>query len=1581
MVVTSGPLTNDIRAENDVTKADESTASTSSSGGATTPMALGTLNGDNVKGANENASIDEKKASSLNDEDNGQPLDVEFRDKSLPEECISSSIDDKKDDKNKNNESIENDNDSIYDENDDKNENNKQSDSDDTDSTSSGDDSDSDIDSDSDKPDDGISAYERLRIERIRRNEERLKQLGLVDPNKKNLPTKKKRVSLGGASQKRSKENVVPVRSQPKRSAKRKLIQGELLSGGQIDLRRSGPMRQSYKDRFGRQKKTKTIPEKDRYSKRYRCGECRACKRETDCQTCYFCAINQRQYSTSTNTIRRRCLFRMCLRRLVDVEVEVEPEVEESDKAEAKLLANESPTEATIKLDKTIDKDNNAGCVRNEDDNGDFDKDNAIVTEEIDTNVDRKVDGNDDPRKQKSQLKIDADDELSAKNSACTNEKCKDDKNEEAAKKKVPIEDSEYFASYQKEGCESGLPKWLDEFHEFMATIPHGPMNRVSGQKNADNTMSQICKLVTGEGVTYHLWPEGTHFKKGIKIHLGMDLSSLHQEAVTIERRYEDRRKGSLLRHPIAKLICYKEWIANGKPTAAKEPIMSPLLTLPPPTNHSSDENKNRNNGPKLKKRIIAMTIEQRIKSNRVRWASDTQVTDYNGANFAGDKTVSHVANGNDKNTTNKSFQNRNNDYDSKSSDGSKLESNLTNHDEKITTNDGVENGNNMNNTEVAQGVNRKIDNNVSQGDNKENKKEILGSRNGETKSSNEHDKDTACTTINQTNGKHVNAAKELAVSITSAINETNRHDGHATKVLNNDSAATKNQTVNAITTNTMPSSCSVCSGGGDLICCDGCNRGFHSNCHFPKIKQIPLGEWFCKDCKRKKKPQRSRTSNGPKREAVVNHKLFQGEHDDDCYICYLGGDLICCDFCEKSYHLKCHIPPLPFVPEGLWKCCECLAVERKKKSRCGECEACTRDDCGKCKFCLDKPKFGGFNKLKQVCMKKVCPYPRFAPPASSTTVAGAITSKESTKKGNLNMSAYEQNQVLNTSKKCGRPRQSVNNDTPVNENRRKRGRPRKSAGSDDLTMIGNAKKRGRPRKSVEGDNLATNSSDVATATKKRRGRPKKSVNGDHLAMNSGDITSTTKKRRGRPRKSIDSGGIHKPKRVKIEADDEELMNPPVVFSFKISSFKKAYKDTESIKIRRVIKSALRDPTDYKVVDKACEHLRKCMKSVESVKTAMLFGGVEMICNAMRDHLEKNILQAEACCTLAEMIWVFPGISTKLAHMGVIDLIVTSIHSCPNNSKVQQMGCGALGAFSYDENFTQHIMDAGGVQAVVAAMERFPKKVAVLREGCFFFQNLIVRSADALSAVSNSEVVPIIVGVMSTENLGTEILLPICGLIANLAVNKEAKEFIGQSDAISATISVLNSSNDGEVKQAACTVLKNLAIGSSGNQTKITEKGGLDALFGAIRIHPGDALLLILSFNVMKELCVKDEEIAYQIVDNGGIKIILKAMQKNSDLAAMQVAACEIIGYLFLEGKSEIHAPKLVKAIVTAMKNHSEVSDVQIQGCDALFELSQISTTRLILKKQETQELLLKAKSQFKSCESDVDDIIAASNK
>ena len=98
---------------------------------------------------------------------------------------------------------------------------------------------------------------------------------------------------------------------------------------------------------------------------------------------------------------------------------------------------------------------------------------------------------------------------------------------------------------------------------------------------------------------------------------------------------------------------------------------------------------------------------------------------------------------------------------------------------------------------------------------------------------------------------------------------------------------------------------------------------------------------------------------------------------DDECYICYDGGDLIMCDYCPKAFHLECHIPRLYVVPDGKWRCCECSATTRRKKQRCGECEDCLKPDCGECTPCLNKECFGGDGSYGKACKYRLCKYMR----------------------------------------------------------------------------------------------------------------------------------------------------------------------------------------------------------------------------------------------------------------------------------------------------------------------------------------------------------------------------------------------------------------------------------------------------------------------------------------------------------------------------------------------------------------------------------------------------------------------------
>ena len=48
---------------------------------------------------------------------------------------------------------------------------------------------------------------------------------------------------------------------------------------------------------------------------------------------------------------------------------------------------------------------------------------------------------------------------------------------------------------------------------------------------------------------------------------------------------------------------------------------------------------------------------------------------------------------------------------------------------------------------------------------------------------------------------------------------------------------------------------CEVCErkehtpGYDDMLLCDACDAGYHMKCLQPPLEEVPLGDWFCRQC------------------------------------------------------------------------------------------------------------------------------------------------------------------------------------------------------------------------------------------------------------------------------------------------------------------------------------------------------------------------------------------------------------------------------------------------------------------------------------------------------------------------------------------------------------------------------------------------------------------------------------------------------------------------------------------------------------------------------------------------------------
>ncbi len=115
---------------------------------------------------------------------------------------------------------------------------------------------------------------------------------------------------------------------------------------------------------------------------------------------------------------------------------------------------------------------------------------------------------------------------------------------------------------------------------------------------------------------------------------------------------------------------------------------------------------------------------------------------------------------------------------------------------------------------------------------------------------------------------------------------------------------------------------CTVCGESNNenrLLLCDSCEYEYHTYCLNPPLKAVPAGDWFCPACQEKSPNENDDGAIIFPLLAVYLPSLFAV-----CTVCHARGELLCCDYCSRAYHLKCCDPPLRSIPRGKWPCEHC---------------------------------------------------------------------------------------------------------------------------------------------------------------------------------------------------------------------------------------------------------------------------------------------------------------------------------------------------------------------------------------------------------------------------------------------------------------------------------------------------------------------------------------------------------------------------------------------------------------------------------------------------------------------------------
>jgi hypothetical protein len=182
----------------------------------------------------------------------------------------------------------------------------------------------------------------------------------------------------------------------------------------------------------------------------------------------------------------------------------------------------------------------------------------------------------------------------------------------------------------------------------------------------------------------------------------------------------------------------------------------------------------------------------------------------------------------------------------------------------------------------------------------------------------------------------------------------------------------------------------------------------------------------------------------------------------------------------------------------------------------------------------------------------------------------------------------------------------------------------------------------------------------------------------------------------------------------------------------------------------------------------------------------------------------------------------------------------------PAHVDVQRLGCGALTNLACANTANQTaIVSAGGVEAVLGAMQAHPAHVDVLKNGCHALANLASANTANQTAIASAGGVEAVLGAMQAHPADANLLKETCCALMHFSRRHPSNQAaIVSAGGVEAVLRAMRSHPaDLDVQRFCCGVLVNLVTGNVKRQAFVVAAGAVELTLGAMQAHPADVNL------------------------------------------------------------------------------------------------------------------------------------------
>lgn len=320
-----------------------------------------------------------------------------------------------------------------------------------------------------------------------------------------------------------------------------------------------------------------------------------------------------------------------------------------------------------------------------------------------------------------------------------------------------------------------------------------------------------------------------------------------------------------------------------------------------------------------------------------------------------------------------------------------------------------------------------------------------------------------------------------------------------------------------------------------------------------------------------------------------------------------------------------------------------------------------------------------------------------------------------------------------------------------------------------------------------------------------------------------------------------------------------------------------------------MIESMQHHRDDCKVADRALSTFRRLTVSDTCRSKIGECGGIEVVVDIMRCHLQQVRIQTQACLTLANLTYENEANKEEVVRCGGLQAVVAALSKHKTEENVQAWGCLAIRNFTNYSGPRTHdaTFSSNAVSVLLCALEEYPQSFMVQQNGLIALVNIASASTYGLERIRDEGGVVRVIECMS-NNRRSEKLSEVALCLSRLLVeDKRAQIIFGQHKGIEAITSVMDEySTHVGIAVKGCATFRNLAFQRE-NRDLLGKCGSLRSIVNALNIPFSAAEGVAADVDAVSYFLKALSNVTFDSITNkiqagrlGSVDAILKLLQK-----------------------------------------------------------------------------------------------------